>query len=141
MTITLDKPVNQTLKPEVKAAWLEHLRSGKYKQGTGTLNAAGKMCCLGVLSDMAADEGVCERTGYDTSVVRYDGETYYLPQSVRTWAGVTEANLYFEVTLDDRPLFEEFMSSDVDNNKVYLAMLNDGGWTFDQIADVIEERF
>lgn len=39
--------------PELKSKWLSALRSGKYKQGKKTLNCGGKMCCLGVLCDVA----------------------------------------------------------------------------------------
>ena len=38
---------------EVKAKWLEALRSGKYKQGQGRLRSRdNKFCCLGVLEDV-----------------------------------------------------------------------------------------
>jgi hypothetical protein len=44
------------LKPEVKTAWIEALRSGDYKQGRGLLcNAKDQMCCLGVLYDVGVD--------------------------------------------------------------------------------------
>lgn len=36
--------------PQVKALWVEALRSGKYKQGQGFLEADGCNCCLGVLA-------------------------------------------------------------------------------------------
>lgn len=48
------------MKPEIKAKWLEALRSGEYKQGGGALcaNASDGMeyCCLGVLTDIYAKE-------------------------------------------------------------------------------------
>lgn len=45
------------MKPEIKAKWIEALRSGKYKQGTGVLRGkdlSGKTrhCCLGVLCEI-----------------------------------------------------------------------------------------
>jgi hypothetical protein len=42
--------------PELKSKWLAALRSGKYEQGHGALNSNGKMCCLGVLCDVAGYE-------------------------------------------------------------------------------------
>ena len=39
--------------PELKAKWVAALRSGKYKQGKGTLYKGGKHCCLGVLHRIA----------------------------------------------------------------------------------------
>lgn len=38
---------------ELKAKWVEALRSGKYKQGRSRLKHAGRHCCLGVLCEVA----------------------------------------------------------------------------------------
>lgn len=39
--------------PDLKAKWLEALRSGKYQQAHGTLkDIHGAMCCLGVACDI-----------------------------------------------------------------------------------------
>ena len=41
------------MNPELKQKWLEALRSGKYKQGTGLLRSKENyFCCLGVLCDI-----------------------------------------------------------------------------------------
>lgn len=41
------------MNPELKAQWLEALRSGRYQQGTGALrNSDQCYCCLGVLADI-----------------------------------------------------------------------------------------
>ena len=41
---------------KIKADWLAALRSGDYEQGRGQLcDAEGRMCCLGVLYDVAHD--------------------------------------------------------------------------------------
>lgn len=48
------------LEPEFKAKWLEDLRSGKYKQTTGTLREyeyRPKYCCLGVLAEQVVAKG------------------------------------------------------------------------------------
>lgn len=37
----------------LKAAWIAALRSGKYEQGNGWLNAGNKFCCIGVLAEAA----------------------------------------------------------------------------------------
>ena len=34
---------------ELKAKWVDALRSGEYRQGTGWLERGGAYCCLGVL--------------------------------------------------------------------------------------------
>ena len=36
--------------------WIEILRSGTYKQGTGTLQKGDQFCCLGVACDLLIDE-------------------------------------------------------------------------------------
>lgn len=41
------------MKPELKAKWLEALRSGKYSQTTKVLQDSTGFCCLGVLCDVA----------------------------------------------------------------------------------------
>jgi fatty acid-binding protein DegV len=36
---------------DIKAKWLEALRSGRYRQGEGALRVDDKFCCLGVLPE------------------------------------------------------------------------------------------
>lgn len=44
------------LTPELKKAWLEKLRSGKYEQGKyGLRDLNNKFCCLGVYADCLVD--------------------------------------------------------------------------------------
>lgn len=40
------------MNPEIKAKWIEALRSGKYQQTAGTLRNNDGFCCLGVLCDV-----------------------------------------------------------------------------------------
>lgn len=50
------------MNPEVKALWIEALRSGKYQQGQGGLRKViggdepDQFCCLGVLCDLVPTE-------------------------------------------------------------------------------------
>ncbi len=46
------------MKPDIKAQWLEALRSGKYKQGRGMLYREGKYCVIGVLKFAVAANSV-----------------------------------------------------------------------------------
>lgn len=47
------------MKPEVKEKWIAALRSGEYRQARGVLNdGQGGYCCLGVLCEVAKQEGV-----------------------------------------------------------------------------------
>lgn len=79
--------------------WVEALRSGKYKQGRGQLAtmlsspAERAYCCLGVLCELAVDDGVIQRTEPDCgccTATRYDGETGLPTAAVREWAGVDD---------------------------------------------------
>lgn len=132
------------MKPEIKARWLAALRSGEYVQGRDSLrrdlwtpaSAPGEMtdafCCLGVLCDLAAREGVVEWDGTD---VRYTfpqnarGECWennVLPLPVMVWAGLAEDNPRVACNVGG------YTSANV-------ATLNDEhGFTFGEIADCIE---
>jgi hypothetical protein len=107
------------MNPEVKAKWIEALRSGKYEQAVGALRQGDGYCCLGVLCDIS---GLGEwRTGED-------GDTYYAvadqspitypSQAILEWSGLNNGN----------PL----------TPRGHIANLNDGGVAFADIADVIE---
>jgi hypothetical protein len=76
---------------EVKARWVEALRSGKYQQGRAALNANGKFCCLGVLCDLypsvkwhnySQPGWKCLRNEYGDSIAAMP------PDEVEAWAGL-----------------------------------------------------
>lgn len=122
------------LRPEVKTRWVEALRSGEYQQVTGNLRVHGeagdRFCCLGVLCDLAKEEGVpldVERMAGD--VYTYNGLGGTPPTAVREWA-------YEIAPLDD----SAWEVAGEDGDPVALADLNDvEGKNFSEIADVIEE--
>jgi hypothetical protein len=140
--------------PEVKAKWLAALRSGEYRQGKHALNTGGpegQFCCLGVLCEVALQEGLegLERTqpfasegDDDAAELHYNGESGRLPYRVQVWADLTDPNpstsrTYAEV-LPEQYSNPNSMYGKV---KITLAELNDSGYTFQQIADVIERDF
>ncbi len=106
---------------EIKAKWLEALRSGKYVQGHRRLRRVtdlGKVthCCLGVL---------CEVMG-----VEYGGAQYCPSPSVLAVAGLPEIDYATIDKANEQPL-------------VYLTRMNDGYRdmpiaTFSDIAKWIE---
>lgn len=152
------------LKPEVKAKWLAALRSGEYNQTTSVLcrlpeddGENGEVvshCCLGVLCELAKEDGLPmrvteHRLGFDEDLITkehqrvYSGQKETPPKSVMEWAfnfphGTKKAqldaneweNVSVSVSNDDRgePEYEA------------LFELNDGGLSFEQIADYIEEQ-
>jgi hypothetical protein len=72
----------------IKQRWLEALRSGKYKRGTGTLKAKQlgekgyRYCCLGVLCDLYSKEKLKGRAIKITSL------RGLLPLQVIKWAEI-----------------------------------------------------
>lgn len=120
---------------EIKAKWIEALRSGKYKQGKAALRTENnEYCCLGVLCELAVNEGVInppvvkedDNFTARSRIYSFEGCGGYLPKAVQTWAWLED---------DDG----RFMS--VINGLDNLASLNDHGTSFEEIAKVIEEKF
>jgi hypothetical protein len=103
---------------ELKAKWVEALRSGKYKQGKGMLrNEKGQFCCLGVLCDITNVELITLMNGLSESVFYYNGNPSFL----------TTKHLQ-EISLDG-------------SQQNVLIDMNDQGICFDAIADYIETNF
>lgn len=77
---------------ELKAKWVEALRSGEYRQGEGRLydNATNTFCCLGVL---------CKITGM--SLLGADREGLELGPSQRQKVGVSMAQMIELTTRND----------------------------------------
>lgn len=110
----------------IKKRWVQALRSGEYEQGQGGLHSTdGKFCCLGVLCDLAAREGVVEPSPPRGGWIGYSGRTGLLPWPVSNWAGLTSAD----------PVVRE------GSRHMLLSGLNDTGlYDFDEIADIIEAQ-
>jgi hypothetical protein len=113
------------MKTEIKEQWVKALRSGEYKQGVGLLNKNQKLCCLGVLCELAVKAGVPVLVSFDKGFgcTAYDDATEMPPKSVADWAGT------------DR-------SPKVQHGVEYaeLSALNDRGHSFNMIADLIEAQ-
>lgn len=116
------------MNPEIKQQWIEALRSGRYKQGQGSLRDHDEYCCLGVLCDLAEQAGIVKSnsiTGwsfiYSSLVDRFDESDLNLPIAVMNWAGI-DLNYGVEIDVAGK----------------LLSNRNDQGDSFDVIADVIE---
>ena len=116
------------MKPEIKKLWIGRLRSGEIPQGFGVLARDSHRCCLGVLCDIAVEQGILTRVEEDNGLFSYDDNTQILPQSVVDWSGLDEYNP--AITLPG-----------VSEDEETLAYANDNGHTFEQIADIIEAKF
>jgi hypothetical protein len=114
------------MNPQIKQKWLNALRSGEYQQTQRYLHDENGFCCLGVLCDLYGKENNVEwnlaNNGHN--YVFQDMVTI-LPRSVVEWAGVKDHNADFIIN---------------ETRTETLANLNDTGFTFNEIADVIEEQ-
>lgn len=147
------------MKKRVLTKWLKALRSGKYKQGRGTLcqidkNGNESFCCLGVLCDLYNKEqkrnkkrGLHVEITTEGSMVSilvpkaasiksYDDCDGTLPNKVIKWAGFREYNSDGEFLYDGNG-----------KTPVELINLNDGNsdlkvkrHSFAKIADIIEKH-
>ena len=108
---------------EHEREWVEALRSRRFEQGKNFLNLGGKFCCLGVACVLAGVEGVEVEGGK----VAYSGFIASLPLSVCEWLGIPLDNVNVNGMMEG-----------VEGGMINLAELNDAGFTFGEIADVIE---
>lgn len=134
------------MKSEIKQQWVEALCSREYKQTRGSLRDNTGFCCLGVLCDLhrktAADaenwdlvptEVLFETSTLDDKLkpLHYYGEyTVYLPPTVVNWAGLDTHDPEVLITTENA----EGVLSEA------LSWLNDSGWTFEQIAELIDKN-
>lgn len=125
---TFEMPIKAVLKmdPEVKARWVEALRSGKYTQVKGALRTPeGCNCCLGVLAEL---EGITYRP-YDKT------------KDVAVESGDKE-NLWFDFGQDGTIAGNVpygFCGLGMDRFDL-IRMNDDEGKTFPEIADYIEKN-
>lgn len=91
--------MNQRSHTNLKARWLEALRSGKYKQARGRLrDESGAMCCLGVLCDLVDPAGWHREEEFeadgepsaDGKAWAWKGDHRYPPYALLQKVGFTE---------------------------------------------------
>ena len=107
----------------IRKMWLKTLRSGEYNQCSGVLRVGeNNFCCLGALSRLHAQENsevgfVATESGgwvFESSMGLAEQET--LICDTEEWSGL-------------KPVYSAILSE-----------MNDGGASFDEIADYIEEH-
>ena len=105
-----------------RVAWVAELRSGKWKQGRGRLFDGKNHCCLGVLAEMAVQAG------------------HFTKEPSLYQAGCSFGVKGGRMQSDTTPGFDGGLVKPI-NSQSGVYELNDyKGYTFDQIADVIESR-
>lgn len=125
--MTVEKEhVNQELLKE----WVAALRSGEYAQGKKRLNQGGKFCCLGVLCELTAERLQLQREVSDGDT-GYNENFTVLPEPVAELIGFLTGGggVWYNPLVELAP---EFLT------ETSLAELNDSGFSFNQIADVME---
>jgi hypothetical protein len=119
--------------------WVKALRSGKYNQTQSVLHDNDGFCCLGVACDIKDPDGWQRSIAFDSAnLYQYrdsegDIAKTVLSPNVAEWLG-------FEGLYKENP-FVNFGDSDGDANSMTLGDLNDAGYSFEFIAQVIEDNF
>ncbi len=110
---------------EIKRRWVAALREPGRKQTRNYLETRDGQCCLGVLCEIAARDGVITKT-YDASkTCHYDDKTSTLSNTVIRWAELLNS------------LGAAVMHR---GSCMALSQLNDARIPFTVIADLIEEQ-
>ena len=123
----------------IKKLWVDALRSGNYQQGLGQLRCGDTYCCLGVLCDLHdRDQGGPGWDDKDQTYLRCDA---LLPGEVAKWAGTIADDSdfalgEFNVSLPDCSLDDPSFA----DHEYDLTEVNDNGFSFLQIADLIEQN-
>lgn len=113
---------------ELKAKWVEALRSGKYKQTQGVLrSSANHFCCLGVLCDIVDPHAWGTLDTVETQVNGKD-----VSKRARGW-GADENRTSLAIETNRRT----GLDATYENT---LIALNDDGKPFSVIADYIERH-
>lgn len=100
-------------------AWVAALRSGEFAQGKDLLRKGDNFCCWGV---------ACELHRRTVGTIRWDEGRFGIgismpPQLVHNWLGA------------------EGGTSQLSDKGLSLADMNDAGYSFSQIADIIEREY
>lgn len=120
-----------------RAEWLRALRSGEWKQGKQRLRSGDEYCCLGVACTLAGIEGVLieDEGGWPHGpTYLFDDDHLTLPARAQNWLGVEEGNPTLGIP---RQVAMDTLSDDTTWARD-VASLNDEGFTFNQLADLIE---
>lgn len=140
------------MKKEIMKKWIKALRSGKYKQGQGTLkqyNRKGEAqhCCLGVLCELynqemkknkkkTLPEKICNNNyDFDNGYTRFGNKTDDLPKEVMKWSGINNS---LGTIKKEETWFGNYK---VSSSSETLADLNDSGRKFKTISNIIEKNY
>lgn len=140
------------MKKEIATKWTAKLRDPEIQQGHSVLcnvrkdgagNITKNYCCLGVLCEVAIENGlditVEDRfDAYDRGERTYNEQDSYLPESVQEWAGMHSNS--GESRRDSDGNLQRITVGGIDGYG-NLAEANDDSATFPEIADWIDEHY
>ncbi|UBF29935.1 hypothetical protein K9N68_37630 (plasmid) [Kovacikia minuta CCNUW1] len=133
--------------PSKKAIWVEALREGQYTQGQGYLRMEDTdegegcfcYCCLGVGLDLM-----------DSSKWKKESHIYSYPSHFRNFNGYPPPEFFDWLGVPDNRDFNDGFYVENENGMNHaqladewwrvLASMNDKGYTFEEIADWIEQH-
>lgn len=120
------------MKAEQKLQWIAALLSGDYEQGQGRLRRKDDYCCLGVMCDVAAQQGYgyWKNTETEGGMPRWkfvfgDYGQGYLPSN-SSWSSIP-------------PSLQNVLGL-LPNQNILAGMNDQEGKSFEQIAQWIEEN-
>jgi hypothetical protein len=109
------------MKKEWATKWIKALRSGKYKQAKKCLRKDNAYCCLGVLTKLLNPK-------HEDLKGDLRSKGLELPEDVMEITGVTSGKGKCDFTI-------------VSTWQPDLARYNDNGYSFKEIADIIEKNW
>jgi hypothetical protein len=126
---------------DVIRKWVDALRSGNYQQAKGYLKRKRQdgsvgFCCLGVLGDIVSPSAWSKWSPDNPRFQSWNGKEEQLPEDV--WYEYVGDVFKSEPYETDGNIYED--EQEVCTQEL-LATKNDSGYTFDQIANLIEETY
>ena len=113
------------MNPEIKEEWLAALRSGEYEQGQCQLRTEDNaFCCLGVLSDI---------------MTKKNPDIHWI-RDKNIWKIIDDSGCSGEILTDRIASAAGLAHLDPRLHGTKLSSMNDSGYTFEHIANVIEEH-
>lgn len=129
------------MREDIKVRWVEALRSGQYEQTEGLLANDNGFCCLGVLCEIAVQDGVVAKQVKD----QYEGD----PNDDHVVTYGVGSDFHYEMDAVLPSMVYEWAELETSNPSILwegvthpISDLNDDyHLNFSQIADVIEEQY
>lgn len=135
---------------EAVRQWVKALRSGHYPQTAQTLRDGLGFCCLGVACDLYDPNGWAPVSiaGGPNDQCAFGDDEMLLHDDVARWLGVGDRSPAVSLSLLTEQDHEHLSTRDkthyediLTKGRIHLTDLNDAGFSFNRIADLIEQEF